>query len=44
MQIYIVLTLTGTILSGIIKTTTKSIYTHSSIALDIELKELYSFR
>lgn len=42
-QIYIVITLTGTILSTIIKTATKSTYTHSSIALDKELKELYSF-
>lgn len=42
-QIYIVITITGTILSSMIKIATKSSYTHSSIALDVKLKELYSF-
>ena len=42
-KIYIVLTHTGTILSRIIKTYTKDEFSHSSISLDIELKEMYSF-
>lgn len=42
-KIYIVLTHTGTILSKIIKEFTKDEFTHSSISLDIELKEMYSF-
>ena len=42
-EIYIVLTHTGTILSGIVKFYTKKKYTHVSIGLDSELKELYSF-
>lgn len=42
-KIYIVLTHTGTILSRIIKTFTKDEFTHSSIALDVELKQMYSF-
>lgn len=42
-QIYIVLTHTGTILSKIIKFYTKKEYTHVSIALDKNLKYMYSF-
>lgn len=42
-QIYIVLTHTGTLLSRIIKSYTKDEFSHSSIALDVELKEMYSF-
>ena len=41
--IYIVLTHTGTLLSRIIKSFTKDEFSHVSIALDIELKEMYSF-
>lgn len=42
-EIYIVLTHTGTILSQIIKRYTKDEFSHVSIALDTELKEMYSF-
>ena len=42
-KIYIILTHTGTILSRIIKTYTKDEFSHVSIALDNELKEMYSF-
>jgi len=42
-EIYIVLTHTGTTLSSIVKFYTKKKYTHVSIGLDSELKELYSF-
>ncbi len=42
-EIYIVLTHTGTVLSRIIKTFTKDEFTHSSISLDVNLKEMYSF-
>jgi len=42
-KIYLVLTCTGTILSNIIKYYTHDEYTHVSIALDKELKYLYSF-
>ena len=42
-EIYIVLTHTGTVLSNIVKFYTKKDYTHVSISLDSELKELYSF-
>ena len=42
-DIYILLTYTGTILSEIVKFYTKEKYTHVSIGLDSELKELYSF-
>ena len=42
-DIYILLTYTGTALSGIVKFYTKKKYTHVSISLDSELKELYSF-
>lgn len=42
-EIYIVLTHTGTILSSIVKFYTKKKYTHVSIGLDSDLKELYSF-
>jgi hypothetical protein len=42
-EIYIVLTYTGTILSKIIKGYTKDEFSHVSISLDIELKEMYSF-
>lgn len=42
-KIYIVLTHTGTILSQIIKNYTKDEFSHVSIALDRELKEMYSF-
>ncbi len=42
-KIYIVLTHTGTALSRIIKTFTKDEFSHSSIALDKDLKQMYSF-
>lgn len=42
-KIYILLTHTGTALSKIIKGFTKDEFSHVSIALDIELKEMYSF-
>ena len=42
-EIYIVLTHTGTALSNIVKYYTKKKYTHVSIGLDLDLKELYSF-
>lgn len=42
-KIYIVLTYTGTILSKIVKMYTKKEFSHVSIALDEDLKEMYSF-
>ena len=42
-KIYIVLTRTGTILSKIVGFYTKDEFTHSSISLDKELNEMYSF-
>lgn len=42
-EIYIVLTHTGTTLSNIVKYYTKEKYSHVSIGLDKELKQLYSF-
>ena len=42
-KIYIILTHTGTALSRIIKYYTKDEFSHVSIALDSELKEMYSF-
>lgn len=42
-KIYIVLTHTGTNLSKLIKSYTKDEFSHVSIALDFELKEMYSF-
>lgn len=42
-KIYIVLTYTGTFLSKIIKFYTKEKYSHVSLSLDKELKEMYSF-
>lgn len=42
-KIYIVLTQTGTLLSRTIKLCTGKKYNHVSIALDEQLKELYSF-
>lgn len=42
-KIYIVLTYTGTILSKLVKMYTKKEYSHVSIALDEDLKEMYSF-
>lgn len=42
-KIYIVLTYTGTVLSKIIKIYTGDEFSHVSIALDKELKEMYSF-
>lgn len=42
-KVYIVLTHTGTLLSRMIKGFTKDEFTHSSIALDVELKQMYSF-
>ena len=42
-KIYIVLTYTGTILSRIVKGYTKKEYSHISIALDKNLKQMYSF-
>lgn len=42
-KIYIILTYTGTILSKIIKCYTKDEFSHVSVALDLELQEMYSF-
>ena len=42
-EIYIVLTHTGTVLSKIIKNYTQDEFSHVSISLDKELKEMYSF-
>ena len=42
-KIYIVLTYTGTILSRVVKQYTKKDFSHVSIALDENLKEMYSF-
>ncbi len=42
-NIYIVLAHTGTLLSRIIKIRTGAEYTHSSISLDEDLNEMYSF-
>ena len=42
-KIYIALMHTGTLLSNIIKCYTKDEFSHISIALDSELKEMYSF-
>lgn len=42
-KIYIVLTHTGTVLSKVIKSFTKDEFSHVSISLDEELKEMYSF-
>lgn len=42
-EIYIVLTHTGTVLSRIIKSYTRDEFSHVSISLDKELKEMYSF-
>jgi len=42
-NIYLILTYTGTIPSRIIKSFTKDEFSHVSIALDVELNEMYSF-
>ena len=42
-KIYIILTSSPTYLARIIRTYTKDTYSHSSIALDKELNEMYSF-
>lgn len=42
-KIYLLLIRTSTMFSRLIHTMTKSNYTHVSVALDIECKELYSF-
>ena len=42
-KIYIILTYTGTVLSKIIKVYTRDEFSHASIALDEELKQMYSF-
>lgn len=42
-EVFIVLTHTGTTLSSIVKYYTKEKYSHVSIGLDSELKQLYSF-
>lgn len=42
-EIYLALTYTGTTLAKIVKFYTRKKYTHISIGLDFELKELYSF-
>lgn len=42
-KIYIVLTHTGTMLSRLIRSYTKDEFSHISISLDKELKEMYSF-
>ena len=41
--VYIVITYTGTILSKITKYYTRDEYSHVSISLDIDLKQMYSF-
>lgn len=42
-KIYVVLTRTGTFLSKLIKVYTKDEFTHSSISLDKDLNQMYSF-
>lgn len=42
-KVYIILAHTGTILSRIIRAKTGAEYTHASISLDKELKQMYSF-
>jgi len=42
-KIYIILTYTGTFLSKIIKLYTRDEFSHVSLALDLELKQMYSF-
>ena len=42
-KIYIVLTFTGTLLAKLVRFYTKKEYSHVSIALDEDLKEMYSF-
>ncbi len=42
-KVYIVLTYTGTILSKLVRGYTRKEYAHVSLALDKELKEMYSF-
>ncbi len=42
-EIYFVLTYTGTFLSKVIKVYTRKKFSHVSISLDKELKEMYSF-
>lgn len=42
-KIYIILSFTGTLLSRIIKISTKDEFAHVSIALDKDLKKMYSF-
>ena len=42
-EIYIVLTYTGTMLARVIKAFTGNEFAHVSIALDVELKNMYSF-
>jgi len=42
-NVYIVLTNTGTVLSKIVRSYTKDEFAHSSISLDSELKQMYSF-
>lgn len=42
-EVYIILTYTGTVPSRLIKYYTKEKYSHVSIALDSELKQMYSF-
>jgi hypothetical protein len=42
-KVYIVLTSTTTYLARIIRTYTKDEYSHSSISLDKELNQMYSF-
>ena len=42
-KIYLIFTYTGTFLARLIKFYTKEEYSHVSIALDQELKEMYSF-
>ena len=42
-KVYVILSHTGTILSKIIRMRTGAEYTHASIALDINLKKMYSF-
>lgn len=42
-NVYLLFTDTGSVLNNLIKRYTKAPYNHTSIAFDIELKELYSF-
>ena len=42
-KVYVILSYTGTILSKIVKAFTMKQYSHTSISLDENLKQMYSF-